>query len=162
MSIKILLTGGTIDKHYNETNGELDFTETHIPELLELGRNRTDIEIEQAMFIDSLEMTDTKRQKILKICKSSKQNRILITHGTDTLVETAMVLGNEKIAKTIVLVGAMIPYVFKHSDAVFNMGFAFGVVQSLPHGVYITMNGMIFNYDQVMQNKKEGIFEIVK
>lgn len=159
MGIKILLTGGTIDKNYNESNGELDFNETHIPELLELGRNRTEVEIEQAMFIDSLEMTDTNRQKILKICKASKQNRILITHGTDTLVETAMLLGHEKIAKTIVLVGAMIPYVFKHTDAVFNMGFAFGVVQALPHGVYVAMNGMIFNYDQVMKNKKKGIFE---
>ena len=161
MGIKILLTGGTIDKNYNESNGELDFNETHIPEILELGRNRTEVEIEQAMFIDSLEMTDTNRQTILKICKASKQNRILITHGTDTLVDTAIVLGNERIAKTIVLAGAMIPYVFKHTDAVFNMGFAFGVVQALPHGVYVAMNGMIFNYDQVMKNKKKGIFEVL-
>ena len=160
MSIKLLLTGGTIDKHYNESNGELDFTETHMPELLELGRNRAAIEIEQPIFLDSLEMTDEDRQVILEACRKSKQDKILITHGTDTIVETATVLGNEALDKIIVLVGAMIPFVFKHSDAVFNMGFALGAVQCLPQGVYIAMNGKVFNWDEVIKNREEGVFEI--
>jgi len=159
MSIKLILTGGTIDKHYNESNGELDFTETHIPELLALGRNRSDIEIEQLMLLDSLEITDKDRQKILQSCKASPQDKILITHGTDTIVETATLLGCAKLNKTIVLVGAMIPFVFKHSDAVFNMGFALGAVQCLPQGVYVAMNGKIFNWDAVTKNRDLGAFE---
>jgi len=159
MSIKLLLTGGTIDKHYNESNGELDFTKTHMPELLKLGRNHADIEIEQALFKDSLGMTDSDRQVILEACRNSPQDKILITHGTDTIVETATVLGKESLDKTIVLVGAMIPFVFKHSDAVFNMGFALGAVQCLPQGVYVAMNGKIFNWDAVIKNREEGIFE---
>ncbi len=159
MTIKILLTGGTIDKHYNESNGELDFTETHIPQLLNLGRNRTEIEIEQALFKDSLEMTDADRQIILEACRKSPQDKILITHGTDTIVETATVLGNEALDKTIVLVGAMIPFVFKHTDAVFNIGFGLGAVQCLPQGIYVAMNGKVFNWDAVVKNREEGIFE---
>ncbi len=159
MGIKLLLTGGTIDKHYNESNGELNFSKTYMPALLELGRNRSDIEVEQAMLLDSLDMTDNDRQKILEVCQSTKQDKILITHGTDTIVETATVLGNENLSKTIVLVGAMIPYVFKHSDAVFNMGFALGAVQCLPHGVYVAMNGKVFNWDKVVKNREIGVFE---
>jgi len=159
MSIKIILTGGTIDKHYNESNGELDFEETHIPKLLALGRNRADIEIEQAMLVDSLDMTDEARQKILELCKASLQSKLLITHGTDTIVKTATVLGKAKLNKTIVLVGAMIPFVFKHSDAVFNMGFALGAVQCLPHGVYVAMNGKVFDWNTVTKNREQGIFE---
>lgn len=159
MSIKILLTGGTIDKHYNESNGELDFTETHIPELLELGRNHSDIEIEQPLFLDSLEMTDKDRQIILQACRKTQQDKILITHGTDTMVETATVLANQPMDKTIVLVGAMIPFVFKHSDADFNMGFALGALQCLPFGVYVAMNGKVFDWDKVIKNRDLGVFE---
>ncbi len=159
MTIKLILTGGTIDKHYNESNGELDFTETHLPEVLSLGRNQADIEIEQVMLLDSLEMTDDNRQTILKACKKSSQDKLLITHGTDTIVETATVLGKANIDKTIVLVGAMIPFVFKHSDAVFNMGFALGAVQCLSHGVYVAMNGKVFDWDAVIKNREQGIFE---
>ena len=161
MSIKLILTGGTIDKHYNESNGALDFKETHIPDLLKLGRNRSDIEIEQMMLKDSQEMTDLDRQAILKVCNASQQNKIIITHGTDTIVETATVLGKEKTDKTIVLVGAMIPFVFKYSDAVFNMGFALGAVQCLPHGVYVAMNGKVFDWDSVVKNREQGIFEML-
>ena len=161
MSIKLILTGGTIDKHYNESNGELDFTETHIPDLLKLGRNRSDIEIEQIMLKDSLEMTDLDRQKILEACKASQQSKIIVTHGTDTIVETATALGKVKLNKTIVLVGAMIPFVFKHSDAVFNMGFALGAVQCLPQGVYVAMNGKVFDWDAVVKNRKLGAFEVI-
>ena len=159
MSIKLILTGGTIDKHYNESNGALDFKETHIHELLKLGRNRSSIEIEQIMLKDSLEIADSDRQKILEGCNFSQQNKILITHGTDTIVETATVLGKEKLDKTIVLVGAMIPFVFKHSDAVFNMGFALGAVQCLPQGVYVAMNGKVFDWGNVVKNRDLGVFE---
>ncbi len=161
MSIKLILTGGTIDKHYNKSNGELDFAESYMPELLALGRNRSDIEIQQTMLLDSLEMTDADRQIILDACIKSTQEKILITHVTDTIVETATVLGEAKLDKTIVLVGAMIPFVFKHSDAVFNMGFALGAVQCLPHGVYVAMNGKVFNWDAVVKNRDLGVFESV-
>ena len=159
MSIKLLLTGGTIDKHYNESNGELDFVETHIPNLLELGRNRSNLNIQQVMLKDSLEMDDADRQTILEACTQAEEAKILITHGTDTMVETAEVLAGKKLEKTIVLVGAMIPFVFKHSDAVFNMGFALGVVQCLPQGVYVAMNGQVFDWNTVAKNREEGIFE---
>lgn len=159
MSIKLILTGGTIDKHYNESNGALDFTETHIHELLKLGRNRSSIEIEQIMLKDSLEITDSDRQKILAACKATQQDKIIVTHGTDTIVKTATVLGKQQIDKTVVLVGAMIPFVFKHSDAVFNMGFALGAAHSLPQGVYVAMNGKVFAWDAVIKNRDLGVFE---
>ena len=159
MSIKVLLTGGTIDKHYNESNGELDFVETHIPEVLKLGRNRADITIKQVLFKDSLEMSDADRQLILKACEQSSETKILITHGTDTIVETAKVLVEANLDKTIVLVGAMIPFVFKHSDAVFNMGFALGVLQTSPSGIFVAMNGKVFAGDAVVKNREEGVFE---
>ena len=159
MSIKLLLTGGTIDKHYNESNGELDFTETHIPELLALGRNQSEIEIEQLMLKDSLDMDDTDRQIILKACEKTTQNQILLTHGTDTMVETAMMLAEPKLDKTVVLLGAMVPFVFKHSDAMFNLGFALAAVQTLSQGVYIAMNGQIFEWDCVRKNRELGVFE---
>ena len=159
MPIKIILTGGTIDKHYNESNGELDFVDTHIPEILKIGRNRADVIIEQVLLKDSLDMGDADRQQILQSCIASSENKILITHGTDTIVETAKVLGKEKLNKTIVLVGAMIPFVFKHSDAVFNIGFALGALQTLPSGVFVAMNGKVFEADAVVKNKEKGIFE---
>jgi len=159
MTIKLLLTGGTIDKTYHESSGELDFVESHIPELLELGRNHSEIVIEQIMLKDSLEMNESDRQVILKACTKSRQEKILITHGTDSIVDTAIVLGKSTLDKTIVLVGAMVPFVFKHSDAMFNVGFALAAVQTLPHGVYVAMNGKIFDWDKVSKNLVEGIFE---
>ena len=159
MTIKLLLTGGTIDKTYHESNGELDFVNTHIPELLELGRSHAELVVEQVMLKDSLEMDDSDRQSILKACNKSRQNKILITHGTDTMVDTAKVLGEASLNKTIVLVGAMVPFVFKNSDAMFNVGFALAAAQTLPHGVYIAMNGTVFDWDKVIKNKKKGVFE---
>lgn len=161
MSIKLLLTGGTIDKHYNESNGNLNFTTSHIQEILELGRNHSDVEINQLMLKDSLEMDDFDREKILQACVHSDQNQIIITHGTDTMVETASVLADEVLEKTIVLVGAMVPFVFKHSDAIFNMGFALAAVQTMPHGVYVSMNGKVFKSGDVIKNKTLGVFENV-
>ncbi len=159
--IKVLLTGGTIDKHYNESNGELDFVHSHIPEIFNTGRNRCDVEVQQLMLKDSLEMDDSDRQVILDACVSAEEERLLITHGTDTMVKTASVLGQQAIGKTIVLVGAMVPYVFRDTDAVFNMGYALACVQTLPQGVYIAMNGMIFNWDEAVKNKELGVFEKV-
>ncbi|HIP81142.1 MAG TPA: asparaginase [Leucothrix mucor] len=166
MSIKLLLTGGTIDKSYNESNGELDFTKTHIPDLFELGRNRADINIEQLMLKDSLQMDDADRQEILNACIKTVEDKIIITHGTDTMVETAKVLGeailNNLLDKTIVIVGAMVPFVFKHSDAMFNVGFALASVQTLDHGVYIAMNGNVFEWNKVEKNRERGVFEATK
>ena len=116
MHTKLLLTGGTIDKNYNEFNGELNFIETHMPELLAIGRNKAEVTTQQVMMLDSLDMTDEDREIIVKACKTTSEKHIVITHGTDTMVETAIKIAQEKIDKTIVLVGAMIPYVFKHSE----------------------------------------------
>lgn len=159
MSIKLLLTGGTIDKDYNEANGELHFVSTHLPELLSLGRNRANIDIQELMLKDSLKMNDSDRETIFAACQNTEQDQIMITHGTDTMEHTAQLLGKQNIKKTIILVGAMIPYVFKHSDAIFNIGVAIGALQSKPHGVYIAMNGTIFDWDNVTKNRQLGIFE---
>jgi L-asparaginase len=159
MSVKLLLTGGTIDKYYNQFNGELNFVDSHLPELLKLGRNHADIDIQQLMLKDSLDMFDADREVIKQACEKSVQENILITHGTDTMVETAGYLAKSNLEKTIVLVGAMIPYVFKDTDAVFNVGFALAAVQTLPQGVFITMNGKVFDWDKVTKNRKIGVFE---
>lgn len=161
MTTKLLLTGGTIDKNYNEFNGEFNFIETHMPELLALGRSRADVSIQQLMMKDSLDMTDTDRDIIVKACKKTSANNIVLTHGTDTMVETAVKLGQEKIDKTIVLVGAMIPYVFKHSDATFNIGFALAAAQIKSTGVYIAMNGQLFDYDKVTKNREKAVFQSI-
>ena len=162
MSIKLLQTGGTIDKHYNESTGELNFIESHIAEILTLGRNHAEIDVQQLMLKDSLEMQDTDRQVVLEACINASQDKILITHGTDTMVDTAKVLAEKNLEKTIVIVGAMVPFVFKHTDAVFNLGFALASVQTLAAGVYITMNGQIFTWNNVMKNKAVGAFEALR
>lgn len=159
MQIKLLLTGGTIDKRYNELSGDMDYSETHIRQMLDQGRCRLDIDIEQLMLLDSLDITDERRQQILEACQNSQQDRIVITHGTDTIVETAQLLGKNIKDKTVVLVGAMIPYVFKGSDALFNLGSAITAVQILQPGVYITMNGKVFDWDKVFKNRQLGEFQ---
>ncbi len=159
MKLKILLTGGTIDKSYNESNGELGFEESYISEMLALGRNKTNTSIEQLMMKDSLEMTEADRQHILKACENSSEQKLLISHGTDTIVQTAQMLGEAKLNKSVVLVGAMVPFVFKHSDALFNLGFALGALQTLPVGVYVAMNGSVFSWDNVVKNLALGEFQ---
>lgn len=159
MAIRIFVTGGTFDKEYDMLTGNLYFRDTHIKEILELGRSLVDVRITTLMMVDSLEMTDDDRDMILFNCKKCKEDKILITHGTDTIAETAKILGEANIEKTIVLTGAMIPYKFGSSDGLFNLGSSLGFVQSLPNGVYVTMNGMCFNHDNVKKNKKLGIFE---
>lgn len=159
MSIMILITGGTFDKEYDELNGTLYFKETHLPEMLKLGRCTVPVEVKTAMMIDSLEMTEQQRKIIIEMCNRCEQNKIIITHGTDTMAVTAKVLGEAGLSKTIVLTGAMIPYKFGSSDGFFNLGSAFAFAQALPHGVYIAMNGRYFDWHNVLKNKKTGIFE---
>jgi len=159
MSIRILITGGTFDKEYDEVSGQLYFKKTHMAEMLALGRCRLDVEIRTLMMIDSLEMTEEDRQLILLKCRKSVEDRIVITHGTDTMVETARVLAGVIKDKTIILTGAMIPYAFGSSDGLFNLGSALSLVQALPHGVFIAMNGRYFDWDKVRKNRKLGVFE---
>lgn len=159
MAIRILVTGGTFDKEYNMINGTLHFTETHVPEILELGRCVLEYNLRTLMMIDSLDMTDADREIIKINCSKCDDEKIVITHGTDTLSQTAKFLAEAKIPKTIVLTGAMMPYKFGASDALFNLGSALSFAQTLPHGVYIVMNGKYFNWDNVRKNKKTGLFE---
>lgn len=159
MSIKIIVTGGTFDKEYNELTGELFFNKTHVPEMLKLGRSRLELNIVTLMMRDSLHMTDSDVNTILEECKVSKESKILITHGTDKMVNTANVLGQYIKDKTVVITGAIIPYAFGSSDGMFNLGSALAFVQVLPHGVYISMNGRIFNWDNARKNKENGNFE---
>ena len=159
--IRILVTGGTFDKEYNELSGTLYFHDTHVPEMLRLGRCLLDIEIRTLMMIDSLEMTEDDRRIIAEHCRSSPESRIAITHGTDTIVETAAYLAAEKLDKTIVLTGAMVPYKFGSSDGLFNLGSALAFVQTLADGVYIAMNGRCHRWDRVRKNRDKGIFESV-
>ena len=157
--IKIFITGGTFDKEYNEFSGELYFKNSHMYELLELGRCRLDVDIETLMMVDSMEMSKTERNYIIQKCIEEPLQQIVITHGTDTMVETASMLVDAANDKTIVLTGAMIPVKFGSSDGLFNMGGALSLVQALPSGVYVAMNGQVFNQGNVRKNKKLGIFE---
>jgi L-asparaginase len=159
MTIRILITGGTFDKEYNELNGQLFFQDTHLPEMLNLGRCRVPVEVRTLMMIDSLEMTDADRIIIADQCLRAEENKILITHGTDTMAETARFLASRVTNKTIVLTGAMIPYKFGSSDGLFNLGSGLAFVQTLAPGVYVAMNGRVFNWDNVRKNKKSGEFE---
>ncbi len=163
MAIRIFITGGTFDKEYNELNGQLFFKDTHMHDLLELGRCRLDVEIRTLMMIDSLEMTDEDRDLIVHQCYNCEEDRIVITHGTDTMADTARILAQKVTAsKTIVLTGAMIPIKFGSSDGLFNLGSALAFVQTLPPGIYVAMNGRYFNWDNVRKNRQTGVFEEVK
>lgn len=162
MTIKLLITGGTFDKEYNELNGELFFRDTHINEMLGLGRSRLKLDVKTLMMIDSLFMTAEHRAAILAACQACKADRIVITHGTDTMPETAKVLGASLKDKTVILTGAMVPYKFGSSDGMFNLGSALSFAQVLPHGVYIAMNGRYFTWDNVRKNKAKGEFEEIK
>jgi len=159
MSIRIFITGGTFDKEYNELTGQLFFKDTHMNELLEKGRCKVPVEIRTLMMIDSLEMTDHDRQLIAHQCNQCEETQIVITHGTDTMSDTAKVLAEKVFNKTIVLTGAMIPIKFGSSDGLFNLGSALAFAQTLPAGVYIAMNGRYFTWDNVRKNKQTGIFE---
>jgi L-asparaginase len=162
-SICIFVTGGTFDKQYNELTGTLAFKDTHLPEMLRLGRCRVDVSVRTLMMIDSLDMTDADRAVIVSQCRRAAEARILITHGTDTMVETARAVAADEAlgGKTIVLTGAMVPYAFGSSDGLFNLGSALSFVQVLPSGVYLAMNGRYFSWDRVRKNRETGVFEAI-
>ena len=157
--IRILVTGGTFDKEYNELTGELFFKHSHVSDMLRLGRCQLQVEIETLMMIDSLQMTAAGRALILARCQASPENRIVITHGTDTMEQTAAALGSNLAGKIVVLTGAMVPYTFGSSDGIFNLGTALAFVQTLPPGVYIAMNGRYFRWNAVRKNRERGVFE---
>mgnify|MGYP002527311256 CR=1 FL=1 len=159
MKIKLLITGGTIDKVYNQSTGELAFAATHFPEMLLRVRTEVSITSEVLMLIDSLDMVDTDREFILKHCLECDEDRVLITHGTDTMCDTAKLLGESDLNKTIVLFGAMVPYAVNNSDALFNLGCALGSVQLLDAGVYVAMNGRVLPYSDVQKNRDLGVFQ---
>jgi len=162
MKIALLITGGTFDKEYNELNGELFFKKTHVPEMLNMGRSLVNTRVDTLMMKDSLRMTDADRQVIAAACKKAKESAIVITHGTDTMEETARFLAPLIKRKTVILTGAMVPYKFGSSDGLFNLGSALAYAQLQPPGVYVAMNGQCFLWDNVRKNKKKGVFEARK
>ena len=159
--IVILVTGGTFDKEYNEITGKLYFNESHIKEMLVLGRCRIKVTIKNLMLKDSLDMKLDDRKLILNACSQTDSNKIVITHGTDTMTKTAKLLSENIKNKTIVFTGAMIPYKFGASDGLFNLGSALTAAQVLNDGVYIAINGNVFKWDEVKKNRKEGAFELI-
>ena len=157
--LRVFVTGGTFDKTYDEIRGRLSFGETHVLEMLRLGRSRVELTVETLMMIDSLEMTDGDRAQIVTRCAECAERAIVVTHGTDTMVETAGALAAGVTGKTVVLTGAMIPYAFGSSDGLFNLGSALSFAQVLPPGIYIAMNGQCFPWDRVRKNTQTGVFE---
>ena len=157
--IRILVTGGTFDKEYNERTGQLYFKETHLAEMLRLGRSRVEVNIRTVMMIDSLEMSGADRALIVQNCVQAAEERIVITHGTDTMTETAAAIAAVIHDKTVVLTGAMIPYAFGSSDGLFNLGSAMSFAQVLSPGVYIAMNGKCFPWNRCRKNRQRGEFE---
>ena len=160
MQIRILITGGTFDKEYDELTGQLYFRDTHVQEMLRRGRARLELAIETVMMLDSLEMNDAGRAAIVARCRDAAERAIVITHGTDTMVETARTLAAAGLAgRTIVLSGALVPYAFGSSDGLFSLGSALSFVQVLPPGVYVAMNGRHFLWSAVRKNRQTGAFE---
>jgi L-asparaginase len=162
MVIRVFVTGGTFDKEYDEIRGELSFGDTHLPEMLRRGRCALDLEVRTLMMVDSLEMTDGDRETIARNCQRVPEERIVVTHGTDTMVETARMLAEHVVGKTVVLTGAMVPYAFGSSDGLFNLGSALSFAQVLPPGIYVAMNGRYFSWNRVRKNTKTGTFEAVE
>lgn len=159
--IRLFVTGGTFDKEYDEIHGTLEFRDTHLPQMLEMARSRLDVSVRTLMMVDSLDMTDADREVIAVNCLDAPEPHVVITHGTDTMVDTAALLAERVPGKTIVLTGAMIPIAFGSSDGLFNLGGALSVVQVLPPGVYIAMNGHVFDWDNVRKNRDTGVFEVL-
>ena len=159
MALRVFVTGGTFDKEYNELTGQLFFRETHVPEMLRLGRNQAPVQVETLMMVDSVDMSASDRKSVCDRCRAVREDRIVITHGTDTMAETARMLSERVQGKTIVLTGAMVPYKFGSSDGLFNLGSALAFAQVLPPGVYVAMNGRYFTWDNVHKNQDKGLFE---
>jgi len=161
MAVRIFITGGTFDKEYNEITGQLFFKDTHINDLLSLGRSKVNVTIQTLMMVDSLDMTEQDREQIVSACNQCPEQQIVITHGTDTMAQTAALLAAKVPQKTIVLTGAMIPIKFGSSDGLFNLGSALAFAQTLSTGVYVAMNGRWFAANRVRKNKETGMFEEV-
>jgi L-asparaginase len=159
MAIRIFVTGGTFDKEYNEITGQLFFKETHLPEMISRSRVSPQVTVTTLMMIDSLDMKPIDRELIANQCINTPEDKIIITHGTDTMAITAATLADKVAGKTIILTGAMIPYKFGSSDGFFNLGCALAFVQCLPPGIYVAMNGRYFNWDNVRKNRQTGQFE---
>ena len=161
MTLRIIASGGTFDKHYDPIAGQLGFDASHLPAVIARSRITQAHTLEVLPLLDSLEMQDADRQRLLASCRQSPETAIVIVHGTDTMRESAAVLGIAALDKTVILTGAMIPYEIAGSDALFNLGFAVGVAQTLPSGVYVAMNGQVFGWDKVSKNRSAGIFEAI-
>jgi L-asparaginase len=159
MSLRIIATGGTFDKHYNELTGVLGFSDSHLPAVIARCRMTAPVSLETLPLLDSLDMMDIDRERVLASCRAAAETAIVIVHGTDTMKETAAVLGAVALGKTIVLTGAMIPYEIANSDALFNVGFATAAAKTLPPGVYVAMNGQVFAWDNVTKNRAAGVFQ---
>jgi len=157
--VRVFVTGGTFDKEYDELHGRLFFKDTHLPEMLRLARARLDLEVQTLMMIDSLDMTEADRALVVERCRSCPEERIVVTHGTDTMADTARALHAAALPRTVVLTGAMIPYAFGSSDGLFNLGSALSFAQVLPHGVFVAMNGRVFPGNRVRKNRETGVFE---
>jgi len=157
---RIIVTGGTFDKRYDAIKGELTFTQTHLPALLEQARVRVPLAVDIRLLIDSLQMTEAHRASVLEACRESPERSIVVVHGTDTMVETARVVGRAGLDRTVVFTGAMVPYSVQDSDAPFNLGFAIAASLTLPAGAYVAMNARIFPWDGVMKDKAEGTFKL--
>ena len=156
--LRLLVTGGTFDKEYDEIGGTLFFKDTHVDEMLRLGRCRVPVAVETVMLLDSLQMTDADRLRIAARCRDCDETAVVVTHGTDTMVETAAAVAGEVAGKTVVLTGAMVPYAFGSSDGLFNLGSAISFAQVLPAGVWIAMNGTHFRWDDVQKDREAGVF----
>lgn len=159
MSLRIIATGGTFDKHYDPLTGRLNFRDSVLPEALDRARLTLPVVFESLLALDSLDMQDSHRRQIREACERSAEDRIVIVHGTDTMPETAQVLGRSELNKTVILTGAMVPYRVAQSDALFNLGFACAAASLAAAGVYIAMNGQIFPWDDVMKNRDQGVFQ---
>jgi L-asparaginase len=157
--MRIIVTGGTFDKQYDAIKGELTFKQTHLPAILEQARVKVPVEIEINQLIDSLQMTGEHRERVLEACRAAPESSLVVVHGTDTMAQTARVVGAANLAKTVVFTGAMVPYSVQGSDALFNLGFALAMAQALPHGAYVAMNGRVFPWDDVRKDKADGVFE---
>ena len=158
-TLRVLITGGTFDKEYDEIRGRLFFKDTHVPEMLRLARCKLEVSVRTLMMIDSLEMTEADRKLVVESCRGCSEPRIVVTHGTDTMPETARALHEAGLGKTIVLTGAMVPYAFGSSDGLFNLGSALSFAQVLPPGVYVAMNGRVIDGLRARKNKETGVFE---
>lgn len=161
-ALRLIITGGTFDKHYDELKGELTFKDSSLPEIIKQVRIASPVNFELLQLIDSLQMTDEHREHILEACSKAPEHRVVITHGTDRMAETARFLGPAGLNKTIVLTGAMIPFKITGSDALFNLGSAFMAARLLPPGVYIAMNGRSFTWQDVRKDYELGIFRPIE